>query len=71
VSLLDTGIDWSSIRVEKDLAEAARNNGVEQLLKVDQIAEVGNGTIFQRYKYTNTEPVPPACYWACTELFAK
>jgi hypothetical protein len=61
--LLDTGIDWSSIRVEKDLAEAARNNGVEQLLKVDQIAEVGNGTIFQRYKYTNTGPVPPACYW--------
>lgn len=86
--LLDTGLSWSSIRVDQALARAVRDDGntdplLKQLLNDNQIVDVRSGslpkggifgslprnileTMFlfrQRYKHTDTGPVPGTCYW--------
>lgn len=72
--LLDTGIGWSSIRVDNETAWAVRKDNDTQILKDNQIVDVF--AVFpnalsptasrrvQLYKFLSSGgSQPPACYW--------
>lgn len=72
--LLDTGMDWSSIRVGTAMAERVRDATTKRP-KRNQIVDVFavSPAVTQRvqlYKFTATGSVPLACYWtpAYTEV---
>jgi hypothetical protein len=65
--LLDTGINWSSIRVDSTTAVSVRDATTKHV-KTDQIVDVfavspAVTSRVQLYKFTTTGSEPAACYW--------